>query len=67
MTRERFEGKTLEEAKTKLAKWQLADKTAKITKELQPVTVTMKAGAYASKSSGKVSSVYIDIDYENSN
>jgi hypothetical protein len=67
MKKERFEGKTLEEAKRKLAEWQSAHKAAVIKKEYQPVAVKMQTGRFAAKSSGKVTSVYINIDYENSN
>ena len=67
MEKERFEGKTLEEAKKKLAKWQSTHKKAIIKLEYPPVSVKMQSGRFSPKSAGSVSSVYINIDYENSN
>jgi len=69
MKTETFAGKTLDEAINKLAQWQVAHKGAIIKKQHSPVTVKMRAGEvpYAPKSEGKPSSVYIKIDYEDSN
>jgi hypothetical protein len=67
MKAETFTGSTLAEAKKAMAQWQVAHKNANVKKECPPVEMRTPAGQFAPKGDGKVTSVSIRIDYEDSN
>ena len=67
MKNERFAGKTLEEAKKKLAAWKTAHPAAVIKKEYRPVITRIRSGTHTRKSQGKPSSIFLNIDYEEPN
>jgi len=67
MKKERFAGKTLEEAEKKLAAWKSAHPTAVVRKKYPPVTTRAQSGAHPAKSPGSATSVFLNIDYEEQN
>jgi hypothetical protein len=65
MDSETFTASTLEEAKKMVARW-LSHHRVTVKKEHAPLEVCQSAGRFAPKAEGKIISVSIRIDYEDS-
>jgi hypothetical protein len=65
MDSETFTASTIEEAKKMMARWQSAHKVT-VKREHEPVEMRQPAGRFAPKAEGKIISVSIRVDYEDS-